>query len=81
MDERIQYLLSHPDELLRKKPFFRGGDTPAMNGEMDDGIDVCITDRVRVRTPRTRKNIVSQERFLKELDPNTHDVMFDENIP
>ena len=52
-----------------------------MNGEMDDGIDVCITDRVRVRTPRTRKNIVSQERFLKELDPNTHDVMFDENIP
>lgn len=81
MDERIQYLLSHPDELIRKKPFFRGGDTPAMNGEMDDGIDVCITDRVRVRTPRTRKNIVSQERFLKELDPNTHDVMFDENIP
>lgn len=81
MDERIEYLLSHPDELMRKKPFFRGGDTPGESMETDDGVDVCITDRVRVRPPRTRKNIVSQERFLRELDPNTHDVMFDENIP
>lgn len=37
--------------------------------------------RRRASLPRIRKTIVSQDRFAKELDPLSHDVLFDENIP
>lgn len=76
----VEYLLSHPDELLKKKPFFRGSSSFAVD-DIIDGEDRLVTDKVRVQTPSINKIIVSQSRFLKELDPNSHEVMFDENLP
>ena len=76
----VEYLLSHPDELLKKKPFFRGSSSFAVDDETD-GEDILVTGKVRVQTPSINKIIVSQSRFLKELDPNSHEVMFDENLP
>lgn len=76
----VEYLLSHPDELLKKKPFFRGSSSFAVD-DIIDGEDRHVTDKVRVQTPSINKIIVSQSRFLKELDPNSHEVMFDENLP
>ncbi|MDE5987238.1 MAG: phage portal protein [Prevotella sp.] len=76
----VEYLLSHPDELLKKKPFFRGSATPVPD-EQNDGDDIDITGKIRAVTPRVDKTVVSQSRFLKELDPNSHEVMFDDNLP
>lgn len=76
----VEYLLSHPDELLMKKPFFRGSSSFAVD-DIIDGEDMLVTDKVRVQTPTINKIIVSQSRFLKELDPDSHEVMFDENLP
>lgn len=76
----VEYLLSHPDELLKKKPFFRGSSSFTVDDKID-GEDMLATDKIRAQTPLINKIIVSQSRFLKELDPNSHEVMFDDNLP
>lgn len=47
----------------------------------NDGTTTLINGKQRVNIPRIRKNVVSQARFALELDPASHDIMFDENIP
>ena len=37
--------------------------------------------RVRARLPKVKRNVVSQDQYIAELDPNMHTVLFDENIP
>lgn len=77
--EKLEFLLAHTDALLQKKPFFRGTATSAHpDGERNDAL---TANTVRATLPKTKKNIVTQERFLKELDPMCHDVLFDENMP
>lgn len=76
----VEYLLNHPDELLKKKPFFRGSSSFSVD-DIIDGEDMLVTGKVRVQTPSINKNAISQSRFPKELDPNSHEVMFDENLP
>lgn len=76
----VEYLLSHPDELLKKKPFFRGSSSFSVDDKID-GEDMLVTGKVRVQTPSINKNAISQSRFPKELDPNSHEVMFDDNLP
>lgn len=76
----VEYLLTHTDELLSKIPFFRGNTSPGVDDEMDGEVYATAT-KLRVNTPRVEKKVVSQERFLRELDPECHDVMFDANIP
>lgn len=78
--KRIDHLLAHPDELLLKKPFTRGSSQFAVN-DYNDGDETDVTALRPVRLPRVRKTVVSQARFLKELDPQSHEVMFDKNIP
>lgn len=76
--EQIKSLLSDPDKLKTKKPFTRGaiyGDNPEYPKT------VSIGNTISMPLPVYRKRIVPQERFLRELDPNCHDVLFDENIP
>lgn len=77
--EEIKKLIQSPDELLKRKPFTRGGDTTY---DRYDGKSVYIGGgTVEAQIPRYKANIISQEQYLKELDPNCHDVLFDENIP
>lgn len=78
--ERAQYLMAHPDVLLQKKPFFRGAETSAPI-DMAEGVAVDTSRTRRVYPPKIRKKIVTQDRFLKELDPMSHDVLFDDNLP
>lgn len=79
-DELIEEMLKHPDKLKVKKPFTRGvqgkADFPAYMGN-----SVEIGEKIDVNAPNIRKVLVTQEQFVKELDPNSHDVLFDENIP
>lgn len=75
--EQIEYLISHPEKLLLKKPFTRGGEDTAriMNTEVYAG------EKIQVRIPDFRKKVVPQMKFMAELDPNCHDVLFDQNVP
>ena len=74
----IKELLSDPHKLKQKKPFTRGADVSV---EPSTPRDVDLNDTIEAYLPRYRKEIVTQEEFMKELDPATHSVLFDDNIP
>lgn len=74
----IQELLKSPDKLREKRPFTRGADR---GSSMSDGKPVSTGQSEIASLPRQKRYSVSQERFLRELDPNCHNVLFDENIP
>lgn len=80
--EITEYLLSDPERLLMKKPFTRGGD---FSSTLKTGIfpsrKVDINEMSRVRLPRMKFNVIPQEQYLMELDPECHKVLFDNNIP
>lgn len=77
-EEMIAELLKSPDKLKRKKPFTRGADRGCIptHKELAD-----ISEVVDVHIPTYKHRIVTQEQFMRELDPNCHSVLFDENIP
>lgn len=76
-EQELNRLLSDPNKLKEKKPFMRGADR-----EMPYHPKVCgIGEKISAVLPSHRGYVVSQEQFLRELDPNCHDVLFDENIP
>lgn len=74
----IADLLSSPQKLITKKPFTRG----AERGVMPSISNTCeIAGTITASLPKYKYHTVPQEQFLRELDPNCHDVLFDENIP
>ena len=70
-------LLSNPELLKKKIPFTRGIDRAwtACNKAVE------VNERIDVSKPSTKKIVVTQEQFQRELDPECHDVLFDDNIP
>lgn len=76
--ELIKRLLSDPDKLRTKPPFTRGASRDRMPNH---DYKAEIGKSVSATLPVYDRIIVPQERFLRELDPNCHDVLFDENIP
>ncbi|MCF0201804.1 MAG: phage portal protein [Bacteroidaceae bacterium] len=78
--EQITFLLEHPDELVKKKPFFRGASSFSVN-DPTNGQDYNVNNTQAATLPNVYKTIVSQDRFMMELDPDSHDIMFDDNLP
>ena len=77
--EQIEYLINHPEELIKKKPFTRGSDKLS---DLPKGGNAIELGEVRTaELPSIEKREVTQARFLAELDPDCHDVLFDDNIP
>ena len=74
----VKELLSDPQKLIKKKPFTRGLDSYERS---DKKYVVGVGESLEVAIPRTRRIIVTQDTFLRELDPDAHDVLFDDNIP
>lgn len=64
-------------EMLLKEPFKRG----VSSFKIFDGTPVNPGEMKEASLPRTMYKVVSQDRFLKEYDPFSHDVLTDENIP
>lgn len=79
-EEKKIELLRNIDSLLQKKPFFRGSDTSSVN-DYSNGQSATVTETRTARLPKVKKIIVSQEKFAKELDPMSHEVLFDQNLP
>lgn len=78
--ERIDYLLAHPDDLIKKKPFTRGSDR--ITREQAPGNKTSrVGEKVAATVPEYERDIITQDRYLAELDPACHDVLFDNNIP
>ena len=71
------YLLN-PSTILFKEPFKRG-----INRQYCSGGDSTAeyNEKVQVSIPRVTYNVVTQERFLRELDPMSHDILDDVNVP
>lgn len=79
--QQIEALLSQPDNLLKKKPFYRELDN---RGELHYNVlnsTVSLTGLVSAQLPNIRKKIVTQAQFMEELDVDSHKVLFDGNIP
>ena len=76
----IDDFLKNPQKLLQKKPFLRGTSSISIN-DASDGENIKTSYKKEAMLPNVSKKIVSQERFARELDPNSHDVIFDSNLP
>lgn len=74
----IKELLANPEKLKTKKPFTRGADRE-YNPTVQSVVE--ISGKISATLPTYREYVVPQEQFLRELDANCHDVLFDENIP
>lgn len=70
-------LLSDPERLLQKKPFYRKVEvcSPSIRGVAD------VNEKVSVALPKIRCEIIDQSKYLEELNPLSHDVITDDNIP
>lgn len=76
--ELINELLSDPHKLMQKKPFTRGSDISFKSSLPDF---VGLNETIEAALPSFRKETVTQEQFMQELDSASHAVLFDENIP
>lgn len=77
-NELIKELLSSPQKLIKKKPFTRGFVRECASAKE---FSIGVGESFEAVIPRTRLKVVSQDTFLRELDPNAHNVLFDDNIP
>ena len=75
-EQRIDWLIGHPDELIKKRPFTRGGD-PVSSDEVTTEVGEFMTAEL----PDFRKAVVSQKQFIDEFDPARHKIHHDENVP
>lgn len=78
--EEIRYLLDDPNRLLQKEPFYRGLEN---GNNMFSSLEktVNLNSTITARLPNIKKRVVSQDEFMRELDPQCHKVLFDQNVP
>ena len=70
-------LLKDRANLLRKKPFTRGGRIRNYNPQKD----VRLGQYIQARPSAIQQHVITQDQYVAELDPYMHEVLFDENIP
>ena len=76
--KQINELLSDPMALIRKRPFVRGTSDTFSAKTLHA---THVGEMVEATLPYIRYNVITQDRYLRELDPYSHDVLFDENVP
>ena len=77
-DADVQALLKDRERLLRKKPFTRGGKIVPYGKPYRN---VSLGASVSARHSAIRRQVISQDQYVAELDPYMHSVLFDDNIP
>lgn len=78
---KVEWLLADPERLKQKKPFTRG--IQGSGATLPSVFEACadLNETVSARLPRIKRLVVSQEQYLAELDPESHKVLYDQNIP
>lgn len=74
----IKALLSDPNRLKQFKPFTRG---VIVDSFLLSGQTVSNNGKQTASLPDFEKAIITQEDYMRELDPQSHKVLFDDNIP
>ena len=74
----VKALLADRERLLMRKPFTRGG---TIQQTLKKQRPVHLGSKVMARQSCVKKEVISQDKYMAELDPNMHDVLYDENIP
>lgn len=77
--ELVESLLRDPDKLRKKRPFTRG--VSHSNVGYREGEELHVGEKMDASLPTFKRITVSQDTFMRELDPNSHDVIFDDNLP
>lgn len=77
-EEIVKALLADPEKLLQKEPFFR--EVNISNMIMRER-SVSFGAKTAVTLPNIKRTIIDQSQFIKELYPQSHDVVYDDNIP
>lgn len=80
-ENQIIALISNPDKLLQKAPFYRGYDMDNKMYWKFPKKSIGLNETVQASIPRIKKRIVTQDEFLMELEPHNHKVLYDQNIP
>lgn len=75
--EMVNELLASPEKLRKKKPFVRGATMEAMPSVNK----VYMTSVSDAKIPSIYYKTIPQEQYIRELDPQSHSVLFDENVP
>lgn len=70
--------LSAPDKLLYKKPFTRGANEDYIRIYKQDVFD---DSNLIAEIPAFTGRTISQAQYLLELDPNSHAIMFNDDLP
>lgn len=79
IQQQIAKLLADPEQLLQTKPYYR---TISYNGSSPHGgIIESVGATVRATIPRIKRKPIPIEQLLKEYDPWSHSILYDENIP
>lgn len=73
-------IFGESSEIASEKAVLRGSRSITIN-DSSDGSDIKTNFRKEAQLPNISKIVVSQERFAKELDPYSHRVLFDTNLP
>ncbi len=71
-------LFKNPQKLKFKKLFYRGAQ---YENHLQETRTYGVGELVESTPPNFKRKVVFQDQFVKELDPNCHDVLFDENLP
>lgn len=77
LNPTVEALLAHPEELKKKKPFKRGLYDYRPSAQKS----AQFNEVIEAQLPTNKWKLVSQDEFLAELDPQSHKVLYDENIP
>lgn len=80
-EEMKKELLASPEKLMQKKPFYR--EIYETRGVANCGFlsERYLNETITAEPTSLKVTPISQDRFLMELNPDAHDVLFDENIP
>jgi hypothetical protein len=74
----VKELLKDREKLLRRKPFTRGG---VIQQKPNKQKPVHLGSKVAALQSRIKKEVITQDEYMSELDPYMHSVLYDENIP
>lgn len=73
-----EFLIDNPSRILEKRPFYRGCNSADIRPESSSAFVGAPHNAV---LPYRKSTYVTQDKFLQELDPQSHVVHFDDTIP
>lgn len=81
MKKTIDFYRNNPEELLKKKPFIRGNQYIPSNNSNGNPDTTDLTQMLRANLPKITGNVISQEVYIQEYNPDMHSIKHNKSIP